>query len=80
MANKRVAGSASITASSITASALSSRVAQSLCVSNSAVLGLETGEKPLPARGQNEDVINLGNAISEFQETNPDVPIPYVRE
>jgi len=31
-------------------------------------------------RGQNEDVINLGDAISSFQEDDPQVPIPYIRE
>ena len=31
-------------------------------------------------RGQNEDVINLGNAITQFQQANPGVVIPYVRE
>jgi len=30
-------------------------------------------------RGQNEDVINLGNAITQFQQANPGVGIPYVR-
>jgi hypothetical protein len=32
------------------------------------------------ARGQNEDVINLGQAITAFQKENPTVPIPYVRQ
>jgi RHS repeat-associated protein len=31
-------------------------------------------------RGHNEDVINLGNALTNFQRANPDVLIPYVRE
>ncbi|MBA3912845.1 MAG: hypothetical protein H0X25_03075 [Acidobacteriales bacterium] len=31
-------------------------------------------------RGQNEDVINLGNSITQFQQSNPGVVIPYVRE
>ncbi len=31
-------------------------------------------------RGHNEDVINLGNAITNFQQANPSVPIPYIRE
>ena len=31
-------------------------------------------------RGQNEDVIKLGAAITAFQKENPGVPIPYVRD
>lgn len=31
-------------------------------------------------RGHNEDVTNLGNAITNFQQANPTVVIPYVRE
>jgi RHS repeat-associated protein len=31
-------------------------------------------------RGHNEDVTNLGNAITNFQQANPSVVIPYVRE
>jgi hypothetical protein len=31
-------------------------------------------------RGQNEDVIKLGEAITSFQQTNPGVLILYVRE
>jgi hypothetical protein len=31
-------------------------------------------------RGHNEDVINLGIAITNFQQANPDVWIPYIRE
>ncbi len=31
-------------------------------------------------RGQNEDVMDLGNSITNFQQANPDVPIPYTRE
>jgi hypothetical protein len=30
-------------------------------------------------RGQNADVINLGNVLTQFQHANPDVLIPYVR-
>ncbi len=29
---------------------------------------------------QNEDVVGLVNTIIEFQKSNPDVPIPYLRE
>ena len=31
-------------------------------------------------RGHNQDVINLGNALTNFQQANPQVLIPYVRE
>ncbi|HEX8817223.1 MAG TPA: RHS repeat-associated core domain-containing protein [Terriglobales bacterium] len=31
-------------------------------------------------RGQNADVIGLGSTITSFQQANPDVAIPYVRE
>jgi len=31
-------------------------------------------------RGHNQDVINLGNAITNFQQANPTVVIPYIRE
>jgi hypothetical protein len=31
-------------------------------------------------RGQNEDVIKLGQAITDFQKANPGVTIPYVRD
>jgi hypothetical protein len=31
-------------------------------------------------RGQNEDVIKLGEAITGFQRQNPGALIPYVRE
>jgi RHS repeat-associated protein len=42
----------------------------------------EQGWKPTMGctRGQNEDVIKLGQAITDFKKTNPDVAIPYVRE
>jgi hypothetical protein len=31
-------------------------------------------------RGQNGDVIKLGNAVTQFQQANPNVLIPYARE
>ena len=31
-------------------------------------------------RGYNQDVINLQETVTSFQEANPDVPIPYFRE
>jgi hypothetical protein len=30
-------------------------------------------------RGHNQDIINLGNHIKEFQQAHPGVPIPYDR-
>ena len=45
-------------------------------------LAPEQGWKPTLGctRGQNEDVTNLGKAVTEFKDAHPDVPIPYVRE
>ena len=31
-------------------------------------------------RGYNQDIIDLGEAITSFQTENPNVPIPYIRE